>query len=772
MKRPLTITVALALIAIAGLAALSARRVPQGHQGIRVGRDGEVTRYGPGLHFAAPFSGRLITWPVGSVERRFPADGVYEARTGTGERNGVALDLRLDFKEDSGEFIYRTLGEDLWGGLSDLVRENVEIEMARRSAGGIAQEEFARAVVVEMTPALGKMGIRVVGFGISAWGSAEGGAPRAGAAAFRTSPPAVRAIRKVIFIGVDGGDWEFMKPMMDDGDLPNFKRIVDEGATGHLKSIEPLLSPLVWTSMATGKLPEDHGILNFTEFDPKTGKKTPVTRLARKVDAVWNILGDYGRTVDVVGWLATYPAEEINGMMVSDRVGYLAYAESGGGGASAPGNMSPPERAAEIDKLVVKSTDVAYEDFRRVLDIDREAFEKNKAIPFDTKNPINNLIMLYASAQTYNAIAQHLLAEDRPDLLGVYFEWCDAVGHLFMSYAPPRLSWIAETDYEKYKDVMRHAYIVQDRIIGGFIDECGDGTVIAIASDHGFKSGASRPRLGSEIAGGHAAFWHEPYGIVGFYGNGIRRGQKLDEVTVLDVAPTILALQGLPRAADMPGRVIESALEDSISRRIDASVVATFQRTREKGTAPVSSGAGDEEALKKLEALGYITPESPDAYNNLGQRYQEQGEYGKAIEQFKKALAINPNFPSALNNIAVCYGKIKQYALAEEALKKAISLKKDDVYAMNNLAIMYMETGNLGKAVEYGEMAVRTEPTYANGHLTLGSIYATARDLDRAEREFARALELDPTNRTARANLQKVQAEKSQSGGSRSGGGR
>lgn len=765
MKRPVTITVALvAAVAILGLAALGTRRVPENHQGVRVGRNGEVTRYDPGRHLVWPFSGPLVIWPVGVVERRFPTEGVYEARTRAGEKAGVALDLRLEIKEDAGEFIYRAFGEDLWLGLSDLVRENVEIEMARWPSEGITQEEFAGAVVREMKPALGKAGIRVVGFGVAVWEIAPGGgsAPLAGA-----SKATARPLRKVIFIGVDGGDWEFIRPMIEDGALPNFKKIVEQGSTGPLKSIEPLLSPLIWTSIATGKLPEDHGILNFTDVDPKTGKKTPVTRMARKVDALWNILGDDGRTVDVVGWLASYPAEEINGVMVTDRVGYLAYADAGGTGAAAPGSVSPAGRADEIARLVVKSNDVEYQEFRRVLDIDRETFDKNKAIPFDTKNPINNLIMLYASAQTYRNIAHHLLAEDRPDFLGVYFEWCDAAGHLFMSYAPPRLAWIDERDYQKYKGVMQQAYALQDRIVGEFIDKCDDQTVIVIASDHGFKRGASRPRLGSEIAGGHAAFWHQPYGIVGLYGNGIRRGYTLEGVTVLDVVPTILALEGLPQAADMPGKVLVDALEDTLARRVNTAVVATLQRPREKGAVPVPSGAGDEAALKKLEALGYITPENPDAYNNLGQRYQEQGEYDKAIEQFKKALTINPNFPGALNNIGVCYGKIKQYALAEAALKKAISLKKDDVYAMNNLSIMYMEMGDLDRAVEYGEMAIRTEPNYANGHLTLGSVYATAGNLDRAEQEFAKALELDPTSRTARANLQKVRSEKSQDDGSR-----
>jgi Tfp pilus assembly protein PilF len=64
-------------------------------------------------------------------------------------------------------------------------------------------------------------------------------------------------------------------------------------------------------------------------------------------------------------------------------------------------------------------------------------------------------------------------------------------------------------------------------------------------------------------------------------------------------------------------------------------------------------------------------------------------------------------------------------------------------------------------------MAVKTEPSYANGHLTLGSVSATLGDLDRAEAEFARVLELEPANRRAQMNLEKVRLEKSQGGAAR-----
>jgi Flp pilus assembly protein TadD len=476
---------------------------------------------------------------------------------------------------------------------------------------------------------------------------------------------------------------------------------------------------------------------------------------------VWNMLGDRGRTVDVVGWLATYPAEDINGLMITDRAGYLAYAGATGGGVLAPGVISPQDSAAAIAKLVVKSETLDYDDFRRILDIDRGTFDKMKVIEFDKINPINNLIMLYATARTYQNIARHLLKTNQPDFLGVYFEWCDAVGHLFMTYYPPRLAWVDEKDFEKYKKVMFNTYDLQDRMLGEMMDLCDDETVIMITSDHGFKSGANRPRLSSDIDGGHAAFWHQLDGIVALYGNGIRRGYRIEGAGVIDVAPTILALEGMPQAADMPGKVLMDAFDDSLAARVNRTVVPTLESGKPQQKATVAAGASDEETMKKLEALGYVTTMNPNDYNNLGQRLQAQGQYDKAIEQFKKALEINPNFPGALNNIGVCYGKIKQYDLAEEAFKKVVSLKKTDVYAMNNLAILYMETGRLEDAARYAEMAVSTEPNYSNGHLSLGSIYATQGDLDRAEKEFMRALELDPASRSAKANLERVRAEKS-----------
>jgi predicted AlkP superfamily phosphohydrolase/phosphomutase len=570
-------------------------------------------------------------------------------------------------------------------------------------------------------------------------------------AASKTAP-----VRKVILIGVDGADWDIARPLIAAGRLPNFARLVSEGATGPLRTIEPMLSPLIWTTMATGKMPEEHGILSFTVFDPRLKKKVPITREYRKVDAVWNMLSRYGRTVDVVGWLATYPAEEINGVMVTDKVGYLAFA-SPERGEDVSGRISPEERRAEIESLMLRGEDVTYGEFQRFLHINRGEFEKNRDIPFDPKNRVNNMILLYASTKSVGRIGLHLLQEDEPDLLAVYFEFVDATGHLFMPFAPPRRSEVSEDDYARYKDAVEEAYVYQDSLVGEFMKRCGEGTVLMVVSDHGFKSGGARLRGGAEVWGGRAAMWHRPYGVVCFYGDGVKKGYKIDGASVIDVAPTLLALAGLPKAQDMPGGVLADAFERSVVDRFDTETVATLDSG--KGRQATGTSGEDrlaEEEMKKLEALGYITGDNPDAHNNLGQRYQKNGEYEKAIAEYEKAIRMNPNFSGAINNLGICYGKLKRFREAEETFRKALAINPSDAYAMNNMAVMFMERGDLEQAKSFAEKAVAVEPNYANAHMTLGVIYANLHEYERAAASFRRALEIDPLNKGAKRNLDKL----------------
>ncbi|HEV2444549.1 MAG TPA: alkaline phosphatase family protein, partial [Candidatus Sulfopaludibacter sp.] len=125
--------------------------------------------------------------------------------------------------------------------------------------------------------------------------------------------------RKVLLVGWDAADWKIIHPLMAAGKMPNVERLVNSGATGQIATLHPPLSPMLWTSICTGKRPYQHGIHGFVEPAPDGSGVRPVTNLSRKSKALWNILTQNGLRSTVIGWWPSHPAEPIAGVMVSDR---------------------------------------------------------------------------------------------------------------------------------------------------------------------------------------------------------------------------------------------------------------------------------------------------------------------------------------------------------------------------------------------------------------------------------------------------------------------
>ena len=80
--------------------------------------------------------------------------------------------------------------------------------------------------------------------------------------------------------------------------------------------------------MMTGVSPLEHRILDFVRVNPATGQKEPITSDERQVPAIWNMATAGGKKVGALGFWATYPAEPVNGLMVSDRLFTFLSAES------------------------------------------------------------------------------------------------------------------------------------------------------------------------------------------------------------------------------------------------------------------------------------------------------------------------------------------------------------------------------------------------------------------------------------------------------------
>src|SRR5678815_2333056 len=130
-----------------------------------------------------------------------------------------------------------------------------------------------------------------------------------------------RLAKKVLLIGWDAADWQFINPLLDAGQMPTLERMINNGVIGKIATLTPVLSPMLWTSIATGKRAHKHGIYGFIEPRPDGQGVQPVQSTSRKCKAIWNILSQNGLKSNVLGWYASHPAEPINGCCVSNQYG-------------------------------------------------------------------------------------------------------------------------------------------------------------------------------------------------------------------------------------------------------------------------------------------------------------------------------------------------------------------------------------------------------------------------------------------------------------------
>ncbi len=133
-----------------------------------------------------------------------------------------------------------------------------------------------------------------------------------------SNSPRTKLGKRILIIGLDGVTWDVLRPLMDEGRMPNLRRVVEEGASGVLRSTTPPITPAAWTTFLTGKQPGRHGIIDFERYDPLTNRLAfNSTRCLDHVRNLWQILGDHGLRVGSVNVPMTYPAVPVNGFLIS-----------------------------------------------------------------------------------------------------------------------------------------------------------------------------------------------------------------------------------------------------------------------------------------------------------------------------------------------------------------------------------------------------------------------------------------------------------------------
>ena len=565
--------------------------------------------------------------------------------------------------------------------------------------------------------------------------------------------------RRVLLIGWDAADWEHITPLLDEGLLPTLDRLIDRGVMGNLATLQPILSPMLWNSVATGKFADKHGIHGFIEPDPVNGGARPYTSTARKCKALWNILTECGLRSNVVGWWASHPAEPINGTVVTN--GFAGVKFDPTAGWSIPkGTVHPAEKGPALARFRVFPSELTHE---HILPFIPEAGRIDQT----RDQRLSSFAKILSDAASIHAVATALMEAEPWDFTAVYYDAVDHFSHAFMPYHPPRLDWVPEEEFVLYKNVIRGAYRFHDMMLERLLQLAGPETTVILCSDHGFESGSQRPRgIPREPAG--PAAWHREFGIFVIAGPGIRRDERIYGASLVDIAPTVLTLFDLPLGRDMDGRPLLEVFEEPP----DLQAIETWESTGR----PAGMHAGDEtldadqaqELMQQFAALGYIEDPGADkekqheaaeleASYNLARTYAWTNRPNRALPLFEELVRRRPWEDRFLSHLASCYFQSGFLRQAERVLSAIWDGQEpENASGLLLLARIDRARGDLGRALERVNAAQALNPTAAVAHTQIGDAFASLLQWEQAHRAYEQAVALDQEEAMAWQGLSTV----------------
>ncbi|MEK7390260.1 MAG: alkaline phosphatase family protein [Elusimicrobiota bacterium] len=385
-------------------------------------------------------------------------------------------------------------------------------------------------------------------------------------------------------VGLDGLDWDVLRPMLADGRMPNLARLAASGSTGTMIVPPPLRSPAIWTSAATGASPDAHGVKDFFIGTRRTASSD------RRVEAIWESASFSSKTVAVVGWLATWPAEAVRGVIVSDQALNPNVRE---------GRVYPP------DALKNFKTWAAWDAFGQ------ESMERLKRfIPFEwvpryprywpEDSPqfkrhelvAKRLAYIFMRDESQTRMLESFL-RTKPDLGMVHLWGGDFVSHAFWRAA---FGDASATERLDFGNVITSYYQYLDELVGRLARAAGPDTLLVLLSDHGFTSWTPPPGDTHPFLTGN----HTPQAVLILSGPGVIPNARMESPRIVDVTPTLERWLGIAPVSGREGRVLEEVFQPGF---LPPSLPPRASTRRPAPSAPSALSPAE---IERLRASGYL----------------------------------------------------------------------------------------------------------------------------------------------------------------------
>lgn len=402
---------------------------------------------------------------------------------------------------------------------------------------------------------------------------------------------------KLLLIGWDAADWKIIGPLLAKGQMPALKRMIDNGVYGNMSTMNPPYSPMLWTSVATGKTPDKHGVLGFIEVLENDSGVRPVTTNSRKARAIWNILHNQDLKSNLVGWWPSFPAEPINGVVITDKFQKVP-SDPKKQKPMVEGTIHPKSAEKEFKDLRMFPFEVTSE---HILPFIPNAVKINQ----EKEKGIVTLAKILSQNVSIHNAATKLLRTSEWDFMAVYYDLIDHFCHSYMKFHPPKLKAVKKEQFDIFKDCVNGAYQFQDMMLERTLQLIDDDTTVIVMSDHGFESGNKRLLEMPKVQAA-PAMDHRQFGIFVAMGPNIKKNEKVYGLSLIDVTPTILHHFGLPIGEDMDGKVALDIFKQPKKIEYIKSWEEVSGDFAELMQNKESDAFSDDETLKQLIELGYV----------------------------------------------------------------------------------------------------------------------------------------------------------------------
>jgi len=356
---------------------------------------------------------------------------------------------------------------------------------------------------------------------------------------------------------LDGASLEYVLPQVAEGRLPAFARLLEKGARMDLATVRPTQPDPVWAAVATGMYPSKNGVRSAASYFARNDDRMvdllpdhcfshllanlgfirdePNASSTWRARPIWSIASNAGVRVGIVRWPLTYPAEDVDGFIVSDRFHQLVGSLAEFDRAATPADALPWLEASFSDTTDGPEARAARIGVAAAGTPEESALRRDRA---------------------YSGVMRNLAAEMSPRLTALRYEGLDTVGHYYFRYSQPRIFRDApEEERRRFSQAIDRYYAYIDSEVGASLDALSAGDLLVVVSGFGMqplnpvKQAIGRILGNPEFTGTHE---RAPDGFLIAYGTAVEPGQR-SRGSIVDVTPTVLYFLGLPAARDMDG---------------------------------------------------------------------------------------------------------------------------------------------------------------------------------------------------------------------------